>query len=89
MIYNNYLILGWLGMVFFILAYFLLSIKKLNSNSKLYHLLNLLGSIGIVISTLYTKSWPAMTLNIFWGIIAIFSIYKIINTKPKYKQIRG
>jgi hypothetical protein len=75
-------------MVLLILAYFLLSIKKLKSNFVLYHLLNLLGATGIVISTLETKSWPAMTLNIIWVVIAIFSIYKILSIKPSYKELR-
>lgn len=84
-----YLILGWLGMILLILGYFLLSSKRLNPHSKLYHLINFFGSLGIVLSALKTKSWPAMTLNMIWAIIAIFYFYKLTKIKPKYKQIRG
>jgi len=76
-----YTIIGWLGMILILLAYLLLSIKKINSSSFAYHLLNLFGGIGIVINTLYTKSWPAMTLNIIWAIIAIFSIINLTINK--------
>ena len=75
-------------MILIILAYFLLSAKKLKSKSIIYHLLNFLGGTGIVISTFATRSWPAMTLNIIWVIIAVFSIYKIISVKPVYKELK-
>jgi hypothetical protein len=85
---DAYQIFGWIGMALLILAYALLSNKKLNPHTKTYHFLNLLGALGIVVSTLKTKSWPALTLNIIWIIIAIFYIYKISRIKPKYKQLR-
>jgi len=88
MIFDIYSILGWIGMVLLILAYFLLSTKRVKSNYVLYHLLNLFGATGIVISALVTQSWPAMTLNIVWFVIAIFSIYEILSTKHPYKELR-
>jgi len=85
---NLYMVIGWIGMFILLLDYFLLSTKKLSSDSKVYHLLNLIGAIGIAISTLKTISWTSMTLSIIWAIIAIFSIYRIANTKYVYKRIR-
>jgi hypothetical protein len=89
MIFDIYSLFGWIGMVLLMLAYFLLSKKKLKSNYVLYHLLNLFGATGIIASTLVTQSWPAMALNIVWAIIAIFSIYKIWSTKNPYKELRA
>jgi paired small multidrug resistance pump len=88
MIFNLYSIAGWIGMFLVIIAYFLLATKKLKSSSLLYNLLNLFGGIGLIASTFATKSWPAMTLNVVWGGIAIFSIYKITKIKPVYKEIK-
>lgn len=88
MIMDIYSIFGWLGMLLIITAYYLLSIKKLKSNSIIYNSLNLIGGGGIVISTFITKSWPAMALNIVWGIIAIFAIYKKLSIKPEYKELK-
>lgn len=88
MIFDLYSIIGWVGMILIILAYFLLSTKKLKSKSIIYHLLNLLGGAGIIVSAFTTQSWPAMILNIIWMIIAVFSIYKIINVKPIYKELK-
>lgn len=79
---------GWAGMILVIIAYFLLVTKKLKPTSIIYNLLNLLGGAGLIASTFATKSWPAMTLNIIWTGIAVFSIYTIITTKPEYKELK-
>lgn len=81
-------IAGWIGMVLIILAYFLLSTKKLKFNSITYNVLNIAGGLGLIVSTLVTKSWPVVVLNIFWIGIAIYSIIKIKNTKPVYKTLK-
>jgi hypothetical protein len=88
MILDIYSILGWIGMILLLLAYFLLSTKRLKINYVLYHLLNLFGAAGIGISTFVTHSWPAMALNIIWIIIAIIAIIKILSAKPSYKELR-
>jgi len=88
MIFDIYSILGWIGMILLILAYFLLSTKKIKSNSLFYHTLNLFGAVGITISTFITKSWPSVVLNIIWFGISAFSLYKIITTKPVYKELK-
>jgi hypothetical protein len=83
-----YSIIGWGGMILIILAYFLLSIKKLKSNSVIYNLLNFFGALGILVNTFVTKSWPSVALNGIMMGIAIYSIAKKINTKPVYKELR-
>lgn len=88
MIFDIYSILGWIGMALLILAYFLLSTKRLKFNFVIYHLLNLFGAAGIVIGAFATKSWLAMILSIIWAVIALFFIYKILNVKPVYKELK-
>jgi len=86
--FDIYTIIGWVGATLIILAYFLLSTKKLKSDSIIYSLLNLFGGVGILISAFYAGLWPVVVLNIFWIGIAIFSIYKKIKTKPTYKELK-
>jgi|WetSurMetagenome_2_1015567.scaffolds.fasta_scaffold65632_2 hypothetical protein len=88
MMIDAFSLAGWLGMFLIILAYLLLSLKKLKFNSVPYNLLNLFGGIGMLINAFYTRFWPVVILNIFWSGIAIFSIYKIITIKPTYKDLR-
>lgn len=39
-------LIGWIGVIFVLLAYFLVTIKKVASTSKTFHLLNLFGALG-------------------------------------------
>ncbi len=88
MMFDIYLIFGWIGTFLMILDYFLLSIKKLKFNSITYNLLNFFGGVGVLISAFYAKLWPVVALNLFWSGVAVFAIYKIMNTKPHYKELK-
>ncbi len=60
-----------------VLAYFLVSTKKVDGQSKSYQTLNLVGAIAVGVNVLHQHAWPALALQIIWGIIAIVSIIKI------------
>lgn len=68
--------IGWIGTIFVIIAYFLNSYNKIKSNSREYQLMNLFGSIGIGFNVFYQSAWPAFTLQVVWGLIAIFSLLR-------------
>ncbi|VVB82110.1 Uncharacterised protein [uncultured archaeon] len=82
-----YSVIGWFGTFLVLLAYYLLSIKKVKFNSIPYNLLNFFGAIGIGVSTFMTQSWPAFALNIAWAGIAVFFVYKKLSAKPVYKEL--
>jgi len=70
-------IFGWIGTFLIVLAYFLVSYKKVDGSSKVYQAMNLFGAIGVGINVFHQQAWPAVALQIVWGIIAIFSLIKI------------
>lgn len=74
-------IAGWIGTILIVTAYFLLSFKKISSESKLYQLLNLTGAIGIGINVFYHQAWPAFVMEAVWALIAVFALVKYF--KPK------
>lgn len=69
-------IVGWVGTCLIVLAYALVSTKKVQGNSTLYQTLNLFGAAGVGINVFYQSAWPAVALQIVWGIIAIVSLVK-------------
>ena len=69
---------GWLGMFSILLAYALVSINLIESNSLEYHSLNLLGALGIIVVSLHKKVWQSVGLNIAWLIIAGVALLSII-----------
>jgi len=67
---------GWIGTFLVVLAYFLVSTKRVKPYSKRYQMLNLLGAIGVGFSVFTQGAWPALALQIVWGMIALISIFK-------------
>ena len=69
-------VIGYAGAVAILLAYFLLSIGKITSG-RTYHLLNLVGAIGLLINGAVHAAWPSVVLNVVWTGIAIFSVVQL------------
>ena len=75
-------IIGWIGTALVVAAYFLISQKKLSSESRAYQLMNLFGALFISVNVGYQKAWPALGLQVVWGMIAIFELIKMGFRKP-------
>jgi hypothetical protein len=69
-------ILGWAGSISILIAYALLTTRKLNASSKVYQLLNIVGSLLLIVNTLYHGAAPPAALNLAWLGIGIYSIVK-------------
>ncbi len=74
---------GWIGTILILLAYFLLTYKKLDRESKTYHSMNLFGGLLIVINALYHSAYPPAILNIVWSVIAIYGVLKGLKISRK------
>lgn len=71
-----YDIVGWIGMVLVLIAYFLLSLNKI-SNGKVYQWLNLFAALFMAIGLFPKNAWFSFTLQVIWGLIALVSLVKI------------
>jgi len=69
-------IVGWVGTFLIVFAYFLVSYKKVDGSSKIYQAMNLLGAIGVGVNVFHQQAWPAVALQVVWGIIAIVALIK-------------
>lgn len=58
-------------MILITLAYYLISHHRLESGSNLYQWMNLSGAILLGVQLFSHQSWPAFTLQVVWGLIAI------------------
>ncbi len=74
-------ILGWVGSIAYLLAYILLSIGKLRSDQKAYHLLNVIGAVGLTYHAFLLSDFPNVVVNIAWAIVALGSIVFILQKK--------
>ena len=67
-------ILGWSGVVTLLIAYGMVSTKKLEGDSLIYQLLNLAGSVLLIINSFYNGAYPSVGVNVAWIGIAIFAL---------------
>lgn len=67
-------ILGWLGAILYLVAYGLISAKKVEGDSWLYQGLNIIAGILLVINTFYLHAYPSAVLNIAWIGIATLAL---------------
>lgn len=72
---------GWVGTFLIVFAYFLVSYKKVDGSNKIYQAMNLLGAIGVGVNVFHQQAWPAVALQVIWGIIAIVSLTKTIKRR--------
>ena len=72
----NYLydVIGSLGVILIIGAYFLLMVHRISSTDLIYSVLNATGAILILISLLYNFNFAAFLIEIFWLAISFIGI---------------
>jgi hypothetical protein len=63
--------LGWIGALSLILAYGLVSFRKLAADTALYQLMNAVGSFLLIVNTVYYHAYPSAFVNVVWITIAI------------------
>lgn len=68
-------LIGWVGAVLILLAYYLISSKKTKGDSTFYQALNLIGAVALLILTYAKGAIPSAVLNIIWAAIAIKSLF--------------
>jgi len=72
---------GWIGTGLVVLAYVLVSTKRVHGTSVSYQLLNLFGAIGVGANVLYQHAIPSLALQAIWACIALFALLKTTFTK--------
>ena len=74
-------LLGWLGTLSYIIAYLLLSLGKLKAEQKTYHLLNILGALGLIVNAVHLDDYPNIIVNIVWFAIGCMALTSIARKK--------
>ncbi|MCX6066525.1 MAG: hypothetical protein NT121_12345 [Chloroflexi bacterium] len=67
-------IIGWAGVVLLLLAYALVSLRRLDGDSVAFQLLNMAGALLLIINSFYFGAYPSVGVNLAWIFIAIFTL---------------
>lgn len=69
-------LVGWVGTSLILLAYILNIFEIIQVTDPLYLILNIIGSLGIVIITYIEKANQPLFLNLIWALVALISLLK-------------
>jgi len=69
-------LIGFVGMLFIVYAYFLLQAQKEEHDSLKFQILNLIGAILLIVSLLVHFNLGSFMIEVFWIIITIYGILK-------------
>lgn len=67
-------VVGWLGAVALLVAYSLVSTKRVEGDSLGYQLLNASGSVLLMVNTAYYGAYPSAFVNVVWLAIALYAL---------------
>ncbi len=76
-------IIGWAGSICVLAAYGMLSMHKITAKSKVYQILNIIGSICLIVNTVFYFAYPSAFVNIVWLLIAVFALINIFRANKK------
>ena len=67
---------GWTGALMILVAYALLTLRRVTAVSAGYRWLNIVGSAGLVINSVWNGALPSAFLNVVWLVITLYSLAK-------------
>lgn len=67
---------GWAGAVILLVAYGMVSTRRLAGDSATYQLLNLVGGVCLLLNTYHYGAFPSVGVNLFWIGIAVHTLSK-------------
>lgn len=80
--------LGWLGMVLYVSAYYLVSSGRLSGRALLFQGLNMVAAVLVALNAGYYGSYPSCAVNLAWFLIGLLTVTGVI-TPPDGQSDRG
>ncbi|MFC0679045.1 hypothetical protein ACFFGH_14470 [Lysobacter korlensis] len=80
-----YDVVGLLGTLLILIAYFLLQARRLSGNGVAYPVLNLFGAAGVLVSLLGTFNLSVFLLETAWILVSAYGIW----TSMRQRRIDG
>ena len=74
-------IIGFVGMLCVVYAYFLLQIDKIDQKSLQFQLINLVGAILLLISLCVHFNLGSFIIEVFWILITLYGMIKNKQTR--------
>ncbi|QYC40445.1 hypothetical protein Nocox_14145 [Nonomuraea coxensis DSM 45129] len=70
-------VVGWAGAAVLLAAYALVSSGRIHGDGLTYQLMNLFGSVGLMVNSAWSAAWPSAGLNLVWAAIGVLALVKL------------
>jgi hypothetical protein len=70
-------VVGWAGAALVLAAYGLVSTKRLDGDSVVYQLLNVIGAVGMLINTYVRGALPSAAVNLIWIGLGVYVLGRV------------
>jgi len=74
-------LVGAVGVILILAAYFFLQAGRLRSASVTYSALNAAGALLILVSLLHDFNLSAFIVEVFWALISLFGIFRALRAR--------
>ncbi len=71
---------GWLGGVFVVVGYVLISTRRITADSPAFQVLNIAGGVLLTGTALYRGALPNTVINVVW---IVFGVYALASTQAR------
>ncbi|MEV0379643.1 hypothetical protein [Nonomuraea sp. NPDC050643] len=73
--------IGWIGAALLLAGYALVSSSRMAGNGTAYQLINLVGSVSLMVNSAHNAAWPSAGLNLVWGAIGVVALVKLARVR--------
>ena len=70
-------IVGWVGAVLILAAYFLLTAERLTARDPAYQWMNVVGAAGFIVNSGWNGAYPSAALNVIWVGIGLVALIRL------------
>ncbi|RJL32547.1 CBU_0592 family membrane protein [Bailinhaonella thermotolerans] len=70
-------VLAWAGAGALLLAYALVSMRRMDGDGAGFQLLNLLGSLALGVNAARQAAWPSAAVNAIWVVIGLAMLARL------------
>ncbi|MER3497996.1 MAG: hypothetical protein C4308_04865 [Chitinophagaceae bacterium] len=79
MTYND--IIGTMGVALILLAYFLNTTQLIQTNGRLFYVLNMIGAALACYASYLISYWPFVILEGTWTLVSIYGLMKVLRIR--------
>ena len=76
-------VIGGIGTILVLGAYFLVSSGRVGSASTTFQGLNLIGALLLTFYAIDLAAWASVALNAVWGLIAVVAVIRIVQMRRR------